>query len=272
MSRRRKGILALSVPYNQGMDVRAYLERIGYGGPWEASAEVLHGLHVAHLQSVPFENLSVALKEPIRLDLEGLFEKIVRRRRGGFCYELNGLFGALLEEAGFVVSYLSSRGIEEDGRLCPEFDHLTLRVGLPGEKEMPWLADVGWGDSFLEPLRLDRTEEQPQGLRAYRIEADEEYRILWQRNYDGSWERQHRFTFQPRAFPQDFEEMCVYHQTSPDSTFTRQRMCTLATPEGRVSLFDTRLLTTAHGVVSAQPVVEEARAEILRDQFGILLD
>ena len=254
------------------MNVQAYLERIGYKGAWEASLGTLHELHVAHLYAVPFENLSVALKEPIRLDREGLFEKIVARRRGGFCYELNGLFGALLEAAGFEVSYLSAVGINPDGSLSPEFDHLTLRVSIPGQVKSSWLADVGWGDSFVEPLQLNLEAEQPQGLRAYRLEMDGIYRILWQRNYDGTWERQYRFTLQPRSFPVDFQPMCQYHQTSPDSPFTRERLCTLATPEGRISLMEGRLLLTRDGVRSERPVAEEARGRALRERFGVELD
>jgi N-hydroxyarylamine O-acetyltransferase len=254
------------------MNIRAYLDRINYHGPWGVSEAALYGLHAAHLYSVPFENLSVSLKEPVRLNPGDLYEKIVRRRRGGFCYELNGLFGALLETAGFRVEYLSARVFSGDGRLGAEFDHLTLRVVIPEQPASSWLADVGFGDLFIEPLILAKEGEQRQGSRAYRIEADGEDRILWQCKDEGVWERQYYFTLTPRLFPQEFEPMCVYHQTSPASSFTRQRVCTLATPEGRITLDETRLITTISGLRSEENVAEVDRAAVLRAKFGIVLN
>ena len=254
------------------MNIQAYLNRIGYLGPLEATPEVLRGLQLAHLYSVPFENLSVARHEPVWLSIPALFDKIVWRRRGGCCYELNGLFGSLLQEIGFQVDFLSARGFDDEGGLSPEFDHLTLLVRAPGLTQPPWLVDAGFGDSFLEPLRMDLEGEQPQGLRAYRLAQLEGAWILWQRNYDGSWEQQFRFTLQPRAFPADFEEMNHYHQTSPASPFTRQRMCTRALPEGRITLWDTRLVVTRLGERSETALVEADRPAILRECFGIGLD
>src|SRR5215213_9521921 len=127
------------------MDVDAYLERIGYRGPPAPTAETLRRLHVAHLLAVPFENLSIHAGEPVVLDDESLFDKVVARRRGGFCYELNGLFAALLRALGFEVEMLSAAVRGSAGKFGPEFDHMTLLVKL-GER---WLADVGFGDSFV---------------------------------------------------------------------------------------------------------------------------
>src|SRR5918995_2554428 len=111
------------------MDVDAYLERIDYRGPLAPTAETLRRLHVAHLLAVPFENLSIHAGEPVVLDDEALFEKIVARRRGGFCYELNGLFAWLLRALGFRVTMLSARVVNR-GVVGPEYDHLTLQVDL----------------------------------------------------------------------------------------------------------------------------------------------
>ena len=118
------------------MDVDQYLQRIGYGGAREPTLETLRGLHLRHLESVPFENLDVQSRRPIILDEAAFFEKIVRGRRGGFCYELNGLFAACLRTLGFQVTYLSGR-VASEGRWpsCPDFDHLLLEVSLDG----PWL-------------------------------------------------------------------------------------------------------------------------------------
>src|SRR5687768_15235135 len=129
-----------------GLDTAAYLERIGYRGPVEPTAETLRRLHVAHLLAVPFENLSIHASEPIVLDDSALFEKIVARRRGGFRYELNGLFAALLGALGFEVEMLSAGVMNSEGEFGPDFDHMALVVKL----EERWLADVGFGDSFVE--------------------------------------------------------------------------------------------------------------------------
>ena len=107
------------------MDVDAYLRRIGYCGSPRPTIGTLRALHVAHLATVPFENLSIHLGEPIVLDVEALFEKIVTRRRGGFCYELNGLFGAMLQALGFDATMLSAVVIGASGEFGPEFDHMT---------------------------------------------------------------------------------------------------------------------------------------------------
>src|SRR5688500_12747402 len=133
------------------MDIDAYLERINYRGPLEPTAETLRGLQVAHLLAVPFENLSIHAGEPIVLDDEALFDKVVARRRGGFCYELNGLFAALLRALGFEVEMLAAAVARSTGEFGRDFDHMTLLVNL----KQRWIADVGFGDSFIEPLLLD---------------------------------------------------------------------------------------------------------------------
>jgi N-hydroxyarylamine O-acetyltransferase len=131
------------------VNIPAYLDRISYTGPLETTADGLRALHRAHMLSVPFENLDIALGRKIICDEEAILRKIVEQRRGGFCYELNGAFAALLREVGFTVTLLSARVARQDGSYGPDFDHLTLRVDL----DEPWLADVGYGDSFVEPLR-----------------------------------------------------------------------------------------------------------------------
>src|SRR5215212_1339106 len=110
------------------MDLQAYLQRINYRGGRAPTAATLRDLHRAHLLAVPFENLDIHLGRPILLGQDALFDKIVRRRRGGFCYELNGLFAGLLRELGFEVTLLAAGVARADGGFGPEFDHLTLLV------------------------------------------------------------------------------------------------------------------------------------------------
>src|SRR5262245_33969275 len=139
------------------MDVQTYLNRIEYSGSRTPGFETLRQLHLAHLLTVPFENLSIHAREPIVLNDAALFQKIVTRRRGGFCYELNGLFSALLRELGFDVSMLSAQVARDDGEFTPDFAHMTLLVSLEKDR---WLADVGFGDSFVEPFPLELENEQ----------------------------------------------------------------------------------------------------------------
>lgn len=247
------------------MDVEAYLERIGYRGPLAATAETLRRLHVAHLLAVPFENLSIHAGEKVLLEDEALFDKVVSRRRGGFCYELNGLFAALLRALGFRVEMLSAAVARPGGGFGPEFDHMALLVNL----EERWLADVGFGDSFVEPLRPDVRTEQAQGGRAYRIDEDGDRLRLMQRKAGGGWEPEYRFGLEPHVFA-DYAGMCHFHQTSPESHFTRGRLCSRLTPEGRLTLSRLRLIETKGAEKSERELAgDEEYAAALLEHFGI---
>jgi N-hydroxyarylamine O-acetyltransferase len=252
------------------MNALDYLNRIHYHASLEPTAATLRALHVAHLQQVPFENLDIYRRRLFDLDPAALFDKIVICRRGGFCYELNGLFALLLEQLGFRVTRLTARVVGEDGRVGPEFDHLTLQVQCQDHDHSVWLADVGFGDSFLEPLRFEKKDVQSDGLRAYRIERDESSRWLWERDYDETWRRQYGFDLQPHSLS-DFAGMCVWHQTSPDSIFTQRRVCTRATPDGRITLSELHLITTRHGQRTEHAIREEEYHDVLRREFEIVL-
>ena len=250
------------------LNIKAYLERIDYRGPLALTAETLRELQVAHLLTVPFENLSIHSGEPIVLEEEALFDKIVGRRRGGFCYELNGLFAGLLRALGFDVVMLSAGVANAEGDFGPDFDHMALMVKL----DQLWLVDVGFGDSFREPLLLDDQDEQAQGRQVYRIVHEGEYLTLNRRSDEGDWQPQYRFTLQPHEFP-DYATMCHYHQTSPESHFTRGRMCSRATAEGRVTLSDRRfIMTTLSGDRKERELThEEDYASTLSEHFGIVM-
>jgi N-hydroxyarylamine O-acetyltransferase len=280
------------------MDVHAYLQRIRYPAPLmpgldvpaivrlaidrpaigRPSVNLLRSLHRAHLFTVPFENLDIHLGRKIICDEARILRKIVDQNRGGFCYELNGAFAALLRALGFQVTLLSGRVACEDGSYGPEFDHLTLRVDL----EEPWLADVGFGECFLEPLRLDSGKEQAQNGRVYRLTSRPAARpasSLTSTNgefglevmVEGKWKSEYAFTLQSRELS-EFAAMCHYHQTSPESHFTRQRICSLATPEGRVTLSDNKLIETRGGLRQETLLSgdQEWRSK-LRELFGVVL-
>ena len=252
-----------------------YLERIGISQASPPTAEFLARLHLAHLYTVPFENLDIVLDRPLETNLPSIYAKIVLRRRGGFCYELNGLFAWLLRELGYRVTLLAASDLHDDGTLGPELDHLTLLVECPADPSYApaWLADVGWGDSYRLPLRLDAPGEQEQFGRAYWFEDSPEdaARTLMQRDAEGKVEGQYRFTPRPRAFA-EFAPMFFYHSTAPESVFSHSRICSLATPTGRVSLRDDRLIITENGERTIRDVNEEELPALLSDHFGILLE
>jgi N-hydroxyarylamine O-acetyltransferase len=252
------------------MNVDAYLDRINYYGSRAVNAETLRALQVAHLRSVPFENLSIHAGEPIVLNENALFTKIVAQRRGGFCYECNGLFAGLLRALGFEVSMLAAGVATSDGGFGPIFDHMTLMVTL----DERWLADVGFGDSFLEPLLLDTRADQVQGTSSFRLVDDEDEHLILMRRHDGEdWQPQYRFTLQPYTFP-DYEEMCRFHQTSPDSHFTKGLICSRATHDGRITLSDMRFITTSGPQRRRDEQTLSTRDEydrVLREQFGVVL-
>ena len=250
------------------MNVSAYLARIGYTGPVTPTPEVLRAIHRAHMLAVPFENLDISRGRKIVVDQDACVRKIVEQHRGGFCYEMHGAFAALLQAIGFQVTLLSARVARQDGSFGPEFDHLTLRVDL----DRPWLADVGFGDSFIEPLRLLPGIAQKDGTQIYRILETAGVLQLEKWEAEGSWKAQYRFSLQPRRL-QEFAEMCHYHQSSPDSSFTRKRLCTRATPEGRITLSDMKLIITRNGQKEERMLAnEEEWRAALRQHFDLVLN
>lgn len=251
------------------MDIQLYLTRIRYAQPIERDAQTLQGLQLAHMLHVPFENLDIGLKRPIRLTEEALWNKIVIQKRGGFCYELNGLFAQLLKEIGFDVTYLNARVFNREGKLGIDFAHLALLVQIPDQPQR-WLVDVGFGDSFHEPLKFDEPGEQIQGLRAYRLEQTSDGYITWQKNYDGIWQRQYFFDLASHSFPAEYESACLYHQTSPLSSFTRGNIISRATPDGRVSLEEGRLILTKNGQRSEFPIENKTEYDaLLKQHFDV---
>jgi N-hydroxyarylamine O-acetyltransferase len=247
------------------IDVATYLKRIGYSGPVTPDEETLREIHRAHLFAVPFENLDIGWGRRIEIDQAAFVRKVVERRRGGFCYELNGAFAALLQALGYRVTLLSARVARDDGGYGSEFDHLALRVDL----EQPWLADVGFGDSFIDPLRLEAGVEQDQKVGRFHIERADDGLRLERRRADGGWKAEYLLSLEPRRL-EEFHAMCHYHQTSPESSFTQKRVCSMATPTGRVTLSEMKLIKTSDGGREERLLKSDAewRAE-LSDCFGI---
>jgi len=248
------------------LDTSAYLQRIGYQGATALDLKTLRNLHQTHLLRVPFENLSIHWHEEISLEPENLFDKIVTRQRGGFCYELNGLFALLLEALGFKVSRLSAGVKNSKGLFSPDFDHLALRVEVGGGQ---WLVDVGFGDSFQYPLRLESSVVQPESYREYRLEAEEAYTILLKKGIDANWEAQYRFRGEAYRL-EDFTAGCHFHATSVESPFTHKTICSRLTSTGRITLSEMRLIETNGSRRTERELSGEAEfMAVLQDRFGI---
>ncbi|MFD7295082.1 arylamine N-acetyltransferase [Streptomyces sp. NPDC059897] len=252
----------------------AYLRRIGAERPSAPTADALRALHLAHLLAVPFENLSVHLGEEIVLDADALVEKLVDRGRGGFCYELNGAFGALLSALGFEVTPLQARVAGKDGRLGIPYDHMALRVRT--SDGTTWLADVGFGTHTHYPLAFDDRGEQPDPGGVFRIgDADADAvegaaagDLLVLRDGDVQYLLEQR----PRAL-RDFEAGAWYHRTSPASHFTRSLVCSLLTADGRITLSGHTLTATVDGERTVTELPTDASVLKAYDQhFGIVLD
>jgi N-hydroxyarylamine O-acetyltransferase len=245
----------------------AYLARMGVRRPLALDAGVLRDLHRAHLVAVPFENLSIHLGESVSLSEADLMDKIIGRRRGGFCYELNGAFACLLERLGAHVRRVSARVYGDDGRLGPPFDHLALIVRVP-DGTGPWLADVGFGSHSTYPLLADDRAGQadPGGQFLLADLPDGDIDVV----KDG--QPQYRIEVRERTLD-DFVPTCWWQQTSPRSHFTRSVICSRLTEDGRISISGRRLIRTAGGQrVEENLPDDQAVLAAYRGHFGIDLD
>jgi N-hydroxyarylamine O-acetyltransferase len=219
--------------------VDRYLARIGYTGDRSPGVAQLAALQLAHLRAVPFENLDVYARRGVRVDLDWSLPKIVERRRGGWCFELNGAFGALLMALGYTVTRHSAQ-VDDGAGLGPELDHLALVVHLDGRR---WLVDVGFGDSSLAPLDLDETLPQDGLVRRSRLVpcVDAPGSVeLFDELPDGTFDRQYRLDPTPRELAA-FAPRSELLQTEPGLTWTQRRFATRPTAAGRVWLLTDRL-------------------------------
>lgn len=246
------------------MDVEDYLHRIGAVRPSAPDLAALRELQRRHLESVPFENLGFYLGEQIELAEPALLDKIVNRRRGGLCYELNGAFALLLREVGFDVQLLAGRVMRREGFFGPPFDHLALRVDL----DEPWLVDVGYGRFSLAPLRLDTTDVQvdPGGRFTVEPAPQGDVDVVC----DGA--TVYRLEPRPRELD-DFAGMAWFHETSPASPFTQRPTCSRPTADGRVTIAGDRLIeTTGDDRVERTLDGDAAILAAYREHFGFQLE
>ncbi len=250
------------------MNVSAYLDRIQYVGSPDATLATLRHLHHQHLLTVPLENLNIHYGREIVLKPEALFDKIVTQRRGGFCYELNGLFYELLRSLGYDVKRISGRVYVPGEGFNNEFDHLAIVARID---DTDWLVDVGFGRRFPIyplPIQLDQLQQDSSG--SYRITThDENYLAIQQQEETEEWVTAYLFTLIPRELT-EFTDMCHYHQTSSDSFFTQNKLCTLLTPNGRITLTDNTLKIRDDKQIKEWAITDTADFEsLLAAHFGI---
>ena len=252
------------------MNCIQYLQRIQISKTEKVSYSFLSKLQKQHLSTIPFENLDIHQGKKIVLEDERLYEKIVVRKRGGFCYELNGLFCWLLGSLGFSVSMVSSKvyRLAKDN-FTPDFDHMVLLANL----ENTYLVDVGFGDTFRKPIALpDGITDDISGK--YRVQpfGSTPDTYILQKEENNIWQHVYCFTAHVRVIS-DFNEMCTFHQTSPESHFTQGIICTMATKSGRISLSDD-FFTITDGSAKKKTKVDSHKdfKNKLRDHFGIQLN
>ncbi|MFH8793370.1 arylamine N-acetyltransferase [Streptomyces sp. NPDC017941] len=244
----------------------AYLRRIGVERPAAPTAQALRTLHLAHLRSVPFENLSIHLGEEVDLTEKDLLAKVVDGHRGGFCYELNGAFAALLAALGFEVTLLQARVYGDGGQPGIPYDHMALRVRTDDGGD--WLADVGFGTHSHLPLDLAGRGEQPDPGGTFRIAPAPGGDL----DVFKDGEPQYVVDQRPRALA-DFGVGAWYHRTSPKSHFTRSLVCSLVTPTGRVTLSGTKLTVTTGGERQITELATDAEVLAAYERhFGVVLD
>lgn len=211
---------------------KKYLDRITYSGGLEPDLALLKKLQKNHLLNVPFENLDIHYQTPIKLNMDRIYEKIVPTNRGGFCYELNGLFYELLISLGFSAKRISARVYENDNQYSPEFDHLAIIVTI-GNTE--YLTDVGFGEFILEPLalHLGKIQNDPRG--SYLIDTHKEGYLQVNKIENGTLTPEFIFQNIEREL-REFEGMCAYHQSDPNSHFMKKRLISIPTIEGRITI------------------------------------
>lgn len=253
-----------------------YLARISCDRPVAPTLDALSRLQCSHLLAVPFENLDIHSGVDIVLDPGAIHDKVVVRRRGGYCYELNSAFGALLRSLGFDVDMVSARVAGRDGELGPPFDHMALLVAVPDEP-CRFLVDVGFGDAFTRPIPLTDGREQSDRDRDVRVRDLGDGCWAYEERRFGSaepsrWTTQYVVEARPRRLA-EFAEMNEHQQRSPDSHFRRQPVCSLLTSGGRVTVSaDCLIESSISGERHETKLTVADRRRVLRERFAVAVD
>jgi len=245
-----------------------YFDRIGYSGPQQATSETLYALHRLHPQVIPFENLDSLLGRTPRLDLASVFAKLVSARRGGYCYEHNLLFRAVLDTLGFETTGLAARVLWNDPAGMMPRTHMMLLVETP---DNTWLADVGFGSMTLSaPLLFDTGREQATPHEPFRLDLIERGDFLLQVKLGDTWRPIYRFDLEPQ-FPADYAMANHYVSTYPESIFVDHLIVARVMPGQRQTLFDTTLTQRGDTESKRELTNAEGLRGVLQDTFGLVL-
>jgi len=252
-------------------DLDAYLTRIGYVGPRTPTLATLKAIHALQPAAIPFEGIDPFLRRPVPLDLASLQAKLVRQRRGGYCFELNTLFSAALEAMGFRVTNLAGRvrWMAPPERPHSPRTHHLLRVDLD---EGAYLADVGFGGHLLAgPIKLERDIEQATPASTLRL-VEMDQRLMLQALLPKGGQDMYLFTLEPQHAI-DYEVANWFTSTNPASRFHAALLAERLTPEGRVSLLNTKLTERRPGAEPRERFLQSAAemAELFDEDFGISL-
>ncbi len=235
------------------MNQEEYLNRIGYSGKPEPTLGVLQELQKSHLLNVPFENLDIHYGIPIQLSIDTIFDKVVINKRGGFCYELNGLFFELLKSIGFQSKRISARVYNKEKGYSQEYDHLAIIVNLNGTE---YLTDVGFGEFAIGPLQLELNKVQNDERGDFVIdEFDQDY-LRVSKIENGEIKPEYIFRNFHRQFD-EFGAMCHYHQANPESHFTQKKLISLPTKNGRITLTDNKLKIRINNSIEETDLINE---------------
>jgi N-hydroxyarylamine O-acetyltransferase len=250
------------------MDIQKYLQRIQYSDLLKPNLQELKNLQKSHLLHVPFENLDIHYGKTIELDIEKIYNKIVLNNRGGFCYELNGLFFELLKTIGFEVKMVSARVYDKEKDFGPEFDHMVIITRI---ENSDYLTDVGFGEFAFEPLRIELSTIQKDERGEFKFEEYDFNYLKVSKREDEKWIPQYIFSLQVREL-NEYEKMCTYHQTSPDSHFTQKRVCSLPTDNGRITITGNKLKFTSLEDQTEKHIEDEVEFhKMLKDYFNTTL-
>lgn len=250
------------------LDVDAYLDRIGYGGPLAPTTDVLFALHRAHALTIPFENLDIILGRGISLDIDALQGKMLRHRRGGYCFEHNLLFAALLERAGFTVRRHLGRVLSADPHHHQPRTHMTLNVDVEGST---WHTDVGFGTALSEPIPLIDGIEVEQGGWKHGLRQREDGTWALRSLGPEGWSDRYVYT-QDRQYFVDYVAANHYTSTYPGSHFTQNPVAVRLTPEARYRLNGLELSIATPDGGDRRTIAPNELGPVLRGILGIELD
>jgi N-hydroxyarylamine O-acetyltransferase len=239
------------------------LQRIEFYEAISVSSQVLKKLHLAFVTHIPFETLDIFWKRRFSLSLLDLYKKVVIQQRGGYCYELNGLFYYLLQGLSFDVSICNAQLYDSRGLIIPRSQHMVLVVEL----ENPWLVDVGYGNGFLEPLLIESSQTQKQGDRFYQC-IRQGSRYVIEEMSSGIWQPWYAFTKESKQMS-DFEDRNYFHQTSRESIFFEKRISMIMQEDETVELKGNQLTRKTSAGTFITMIEEEKILELLQREFGI---